>query len=795
MPTADSPALPDAPRRGFAAEPFLVVGMLAVLCCLPFAAELPFFRVDSEMADLLAGDQRSLTSYQDAGGQLATSLGADSVAILVSVQAPDAFAPETVQALRDVGEALGQRGGVFHAFSLAGPWVRPRFHQEGHFSVFKLPKVQFYLGPLVPDPPASLSPAERDWALAFPFFRNLLFSADGRHAMIFAFAKPPLGSAAARRNFCTDIDECLRGFEATIRERGGTMNWLSFPHAEHETLATLRNDLLWQLPLSLVVLLGVLLWTFRGSLRLVLYGMIMTGLGALVVLPLAPMMGYRISPFTSPLYPLLAGVQLALVIHVGTAHQNALRAGRRGMAALGAVLDEILRGCLFATVMAVVGMISLAASDVRPTREFGLIGAAAVTLLFVTVFGPGILLLRLFGDGKAAVPRPDRDGDWAGRFLTWVEGRRAAILWGTTAAVVVTVAGVCRIRTDIRIVEFLSPRSITRQSLEELNRAYGGLNFAKLEVDTGAPGGVSKPEVRRFLLGLQEFAQGRPGVSMVYSAAGLVQAAGDVARVELPWTASLPRDFVDAMVLAQFQQPAVRRALPLLDSLYDEPLQRAWLVLRTRDMPSRDYLELIEAVVAQARRTAPKGVKVTARDAQREIMEADRRIVESQVNSTLYTLGLTALMLWCLWRSWALALLAMAVNAVPVGLVVAVQGFTGVPLNSITIMVSAIVFGIAVDDTIHFITHWREERARGSDSRTAVLEALRVKGRAIVFTSVILIGLMGVFLVSSFPPVRSFGWLSALGFVCLLASALLLLPLALARWERGEFAGRSGQRD
>ena len=777
-------------------EPFLVLGMLALLCCLPFAEQLSAFRVDSEMGDLLAGDQRSLTSYKDAGGQLASSLGADSVAVLVSVQAPDVFAPEVVRALRDVSAELARQRDVFHVFSMASPWVRPRFHQEGNFSIFKMPKVRFYLGPMVPDPPARIAQAERDWALGFPFFRNLLVDERGQHALIFAFAKPRLTGEAARREFCEDVDERLRMFDARFRANGWKMNVLSFPHAEQETLATLKSDLLWQLPVSAAVLVLVLLWTFRGSLRLVLYGVLMLALGGLVVMPLAQMMGYRISPFTSPLYPLLAGVQLALVIHVGTAFQNARRAGLAGLAALGAMLDEILRGCLFATAMAIVGMLSLSASEVRPTREFGLIGAAAVTLLFAMVFGPGILLLRLFGDGAMTVPSRNAGDGWAESLVTWLERRWRWILCGTVVAVLVTIVGILKVRTDIRIVEFLDPKSATRKSLEELNHAYGGLNFAKVELDTGVAGGVSRPEVRQFLADLHAFAERQKGVSMVYSASGLVKAAGDVARREMPWTTKVPPAIVDAMVLAQFQQPEIRKTLPLLDSLYDAPLQKAWLVMRTRDMPSGDYLDLIAAVVAEAQRTCPEGIKVSAQNAQQEILEADRRIVESQINSTLYTLGLTGVMLWAFWRSWRLALLAMAVNAVPVGMVVALQGFAGVPLNSITIMVSAIVFGIAVDDTIHFITHWLQERRSGADARTAVLRALRVKGRAIVFTSVILIGLMGVFLLSSFPPVRSFGWLSALGFIWLLGATLTLLPLALARWpRRQDCAGLKKQTD
>ena len=60
-------------------------------------------------------------------------------------------------------------------------------------------------------------------------------------------------------------------------------------------------------------------------------------------------------------------------------------------------------------------------------------------------------------------------------------------------------------------------------------------------------------------------------------------------------------------------------------------------------------------------------------------------------------------------------------------MIIALQGVAGVPLNSITIMVAAIALGVAVDDTIHFITHWRDERQAGASPAEATRSALRVK--------------------------------------------------------------------
>ena len=146
-------------------------------------------------------------------------------------------------------------------------------------------------------------------------------------------------------------------------------------------------------------------------------------------------------------------------------------------------------------------------------------------------------------------------------------------------------------------------------------------------------------------------------------------------------------------------------------------------------------------------------------------------------------MGVIGVILTVLWRSVGLAALALAVNLLPVGMIIALQGVAGVPLNSITIMVAAIALGVAVDDTIHFITHWRDERQAGASPAEATRSALRVKGRPIVATTIILVGMMMVFWVSVFPPVVHFGLLLAVGLGGALLSALVLLPVWLGQGE------------
>jgi predicted RND superfamily exporter protein len=334
------------------------------------------------------------------------------------------------------------------------------------------------------------------------------------------------------------------------------------------------------------------------------------------------------------------------------------------------------------------------------------------------------------------------------------------------------------VRTDIRAVEFLSPRSPARQAIEHLDQVYGGINVVQVEFDTGRTNGINDLAVLRYLEAVHREAERRPEFTGVFSYPLLLAMMNQLWKGERPGTLRLP----EQPWLVQLFVLALRRyEFPFLTALADPTCRTAYLVLRTSDLPADRYLELIRDIVRFAEAQCPPGVTVSAARGLHSILEADRRILRNQLGSAGLTFVVIGGVLALLWRSPGLAAVALVANAVPVAFVIALAGFLRVPLNSITVMVGAISLGIAVDNAIHFITHWRTERRKGASAAVAAERTLRVKGRPILYAQAILIAVFGVFWCSSFPPVVHFGLLSAGAFVGGLAGVLIFLPAVLSR--------------
>jgi len=121
--------------------------------------------------------------------------------------------------------------------------------------------------------------------------------------------------------------------------------------------------------------------------------------------------------------------------------------------------------------------------------------------------------------------------------------------------------------------------------------------------------------------------------------------------------------------------------------------------------------------------------------------------------------------------------LSIIANLLPIIFIIGIMGWSGITLNTGTVMVASVALGIAVDDTIHFISRFRKEL---KSNKSPVQNALRVTtvsvGRAILFTSVINIAGFLILLISGFQPTREFGMLIAMTLFFALIGDILVLP-------------------
>ncbi len=104
-------------------------------------------------------------------------------------------------------------------------------------------------------------------------------------------------------------------------------------------------------------------------------------------------------------------------------------------------------------------------------------------------------------------------------------------------------------------------------------------------------------------------------------------------------------------------------------------------------------------------------------------------------------------------------------------------------LSPTAVLALTISFGIAIDDSVHFMNRFFEARARGESQRGAVISATGSAGQIMVLTTVLLTFGLAITMISGFFPIRLFGAMMIITLWTALLFDLLLLPALLLGWR------------
>lgn len=162
------------------------------------------------------------------------------------------------------------------------------------------------------------------------------------------------------------------------------------------------------------------------------------------------------------------------------------------------------------------------------------------------------------------------------------------------------------------------------------------------------------------------------------------------------------------------------------------------------------------------------------------VYKAQRALLNSLVESTLWSfLTITPIMM-LVSRSFAAGMVAMLPNVLPVLVIFGAMGWLGIPIDIGSMMTASIALGVAVDDTIHFLARYREDLDHLGDRKKAIVATYQHCAVPTLQAAVISGLGLSVFAFSTFTPTQRFGWLMLSILIAGVISELVMLPALLA---------------
>jgi predicted RND superfamily exporter protein len=508
-----------------------------------------------------------------------------------------------------------------------------------------------------------------------------------------------------------------------------------------------RSIALRQFPLLVLLAGGTLWWWLRPRRHLLAPLVVVAGTLAVVFAGLG-WLGIAVDLVVAVLLPLLFALALATTLHVVVRWRAAAWRGE-ALGAVAATYRELRWSLLWSGVTTAIGFASLTFAPLAPIRHFGGAAAAGVALLTVLVFTVlrGILARLDAGSTSTAQHRRLEVGlEQAGRGVAaWACRHPRGVVGGALLLAAVAGAGLDQLRVESDASRYFPADHPVRRDGERLERLGMPLAAVNVVVD-GAPPPVEA--WRNFQGRLAEH-------ELVLAVAG-------------PGSLTVPRD---PLLFAQAAQPFIGR---------ETTSSRALVGVRLSGFEGLDGLR--SHVVRAARETlGDRRVEVTGSYA--ALLDGHRQLLATLVWSLVTTVGSIALVLLVLLRRFSTALAVLVPNLWPVLVVFGAMGWLGVPLDVATVMVGAIVVGIAVDDSLHILGGLRRTDA-GGDLEAALVATVGRAAPAFALTTLLLVLGFGICATASFLPTQRFGLTAAAALLLALVADVVLLPALLVLGQK-----------
>ncbi len=248
----------------------------------------------------------------------------------------------------------------------------------------------------------------------------------------------------------------------------------------------------------------------------------------------------------------------------------------------------------------------------------------------------------------------------------------------------------------------------------------------------------------------------------------------------------------------QYLQPYIELLPAHLTSRFINPEQNAALVTgRIVNLDASETLPIVRMLdedLNPLRQAFPQmsfevtGLPVVA------ALQSDNMI--NQLNDgLLIAIVLVVIMIGLAFRSLSMALISIAPNLFPLAATGAVLYAFGGGLEYSSVIAFTVAFGLAVDDTIHFLNRLAVEESRTSSPEKAVRQTLFVVGPVLVLTTIVLVLGLSVTVFSAVPPTQLFGRLAMTMLVAALIADLLFLPAIILTLRKLRPVGRRVEDD
>ena len=762
---------------------------IMIMVTLLFGSQLPKLTIDTREEGFFHPSDPIITNYNDFRDQF----GQDNIFFVV-LQPEAGFTPEVLQLLAEVHHDLEQTLPYLDEVTslVNGRMLRA----EGDTLITE---------DLMAPPPQTEAEVKRlyERIASNPLYEDLLVSED--HALALILVKPKAildesvddvmagfemeeaaGDGTAPTRYITsdqnmEIYEAINKVLEKYRGRGVDFHLAGNPVFTVELFHGILKDMGRMIPLSFMVITVFLILLFR-RISGVVYPLITVFFSLVSCMGIMAIWGIPITNVIQILPTFLIVVGIGDSVHVLTIfYRNFQQSNDKRRAIIDAVAYTGLP-VLMTSLTTAVGLLSFIWADIAVIAQLGYIAPVGVflALLYSLVLLPTLIAVFPVKMKKATLSQVFSPVDSLfDRITRLTTGRPWWVVTVSGVIVALALSFALTVRFSHNAMKWLPEDSPVRIATELLEEKNSGSVMLEVLIDTGKPNGLHEPE---FLSAMDQAAD-----SILKMAVNQIQAIKVLSLVDVVKEANkaLNQDDPAAYVIPDTRQ-MVAQELALfessgsddLQSLTDSTYQIGRMTILAPFADSilyKDYADQLMAFL-KAKLT---GASLAFTGNMALFIAVTKLFITSMAKSYVFALVvITVLMVFMVGRI-KIGLMSMIANVVPLILIFGIMGIASIPLDMVSIIIGSLVLGLVVDDTMHFLHHFRRAYDQSHNVAEAVRHTLYTTGRAMVTTSLVLCGGFFIYTTAYLTCNINFGLLSGCAVIFALVADFLLVPALL----------------
>ena len=617
-----------------------------------------------------------------------------------------------------------------------------------------------------------------------PFYDNLIYNKKTHTIRSVIYLDKDIVNTSVRKDFILeDLSTLVKNFE---KETGLDVHISGMPYIRTMNSQNIIDEI-GKFILAALGVTSLIFFFFFRSFRATIISMFVVIIGVMWAFGILGLLQYEITVLTALIPPLIIVIGIPNCIFLINKYQQEVKKHGNQALSLQRVISKIGNATLMTNVTTASGFATFIITDSKLLKEFGIVASINIIGIFVL----SLLIIPIIYSFMS-LPKDKHlkhlNTKWIETFVSWMERivreRRISVYIVSIALLVASIIGIYQIDISGSPIEDMPKKAEFFQDIRFFEQEFDGIMPVEIVVDTERPKGVLKLSTLRKMDELGTVINEIPELSRPVSVVDLVKYSKQAFYSGIPKYYQLPTSQENTFIMDVARKSADNGNL--LSSFVDSTGQVARITTYMKDVKT-SRMETIEAKLKEnIDKIFPADrYKVTMTGSALLFLKGTKYLVKNLIMSLALAIGLIALFMAYLFRSFRMIVISLIPNLLPLVITAGVMGFVGVPIKPSTILVFSIAFGISVDDTIHFLAKYRQELTSNHwRIKKSVYAALRETGVSMFYTSIVLFFGFSVFIISSFGGTVALGALVSATLLFAMLANLILLPSLLLSLER-----------